>query len=251
MSLPRICLYSVGDTSDQLRAETGSMEDWFAPLFAQHPVTYELFDARSGRLPDPTRYAAIVTTGSRSSLTEPEPWMEAAVELVRQAYTARIPLLGICFGHQLISAAFGGSVIRNPIGWQVSTRPFHVREQAHADPLFAGVEGELLANWAHQDIVIEDTLSPLNGIQVLASSPKAAVAAVAAGPKIRGVQFHPEITGSISRTVIKTRHDILAREADELQRPHDHPDKLISTACDATAGEQVFHNFLRHFVLEE
>lgn len=251
MALPTICLYVVGDTKDRLRAEHGSFEDWFARLFAEHQVSVDIVDGRTCQLPDIARYAGIVTTGSRSSLTEPEPWMEAAVELIRQAYAQQVPFLGVCFGHQLIGAAFGGSVVRNPIGWQVSTRSWAIHDHSIDDPLFDGLDGSgsLTANWAHQDMVDGDTLSPMNGIRVLARSEKAEIAAVAAGPTIRGVQFHPEITGAIGKTIIETRHNLLAREAKELNRPDDHPDRLVHSSTDAPAGERVFHNFIRHFIL--
>ena len=253
MSLPTICLYVVGDTADEVRAQHGSFIDWFAPLFARHEVRVEAFDGCSGQLPETSRYDGVVTTGSRSSLTAPEPWMEASVEFIRQAYARRLPLLGVCFGHQLIGAAFGGSVVRNPSGWQLSTRSVEILPDAMDDPLFAGLSGHpggLSANWAHQDMVDGDTLSPFNGIRTLARNDKASVAAIAAGPFMRGVQFHPEMSGAISRAIIEDRRDILAREAEALQRPHEHPDHLARSARDTPDGEQVFHNFLRHFVLD-
>ena len=250
MTLPTICLYVAGIPPEPLRRERGSYVDWFAPLLAEHPVDVELVDGTSGALPhDLDRFAGIVITGSPRSLTVPEPWMEAAVELIRQAYAARKPLLGVCFGHQLIGAAFGGSVVLNPAGWEVSTCPVELSGRGARDPLFDGLPARFPVNLAHQDIVSEDTLSPLNGIELLAHTDKARVAAVAAGPAIRGVQFHPEMTGAIARTIVETRRDVLGADARERNSAEDHPDRLLERASDTPLGRRVFDNFIRHFAL--
>lgn len=251
MPRPVVCLYVVGTPPDPVRAQHGTFEDWFARLLAAHDVDMQPFDGCDGHLPDLAAVDAVIITGSPASVTRPEPWMEAAVETIREAHHRRMPLLGVCFGHQLIGAAFGGQVVRNPRGWEMSTFAVSLTGGGRRDPLFDGLPERFDVNLSHEDIVDAATLSPYNGIRVLAGNPKAAVQAVAAGPSIRGVQFHPEFTGPITAAYIHTRWDRLAEDAARRDAPDDGPAHMLAHVRDSPAGEQVLHNFLTHFVLAE
>lgn len=71
-------------------------------------------------LPDPRRYDAVVPLGSRWSVNEGLAWIDSEVAMVRDAQAAGVPMLGVCFGGQLLASALGGSVNRSPapeIGW--------------------------------------------------------------------------------------------------------------------------------------
>ena len=249
MTKPSVCLYIAGTPPAPVRDVHGTFEDWFGRLLGAHDVDMRPFDGRGGDLPDMAAVDAVVITGSPASLTTPEPWMEAAVDMIREAHHRRTPLLGVCFGHQLIGAAFGGQVTRNPRGWEVSSCEVSATAGGRGDPLFAGLPERFAVNMCHEDIVEAETLSPRNGIHVLAGNAKAAVQAVAAGPSIRGVQFHPEFSGPITAAYIQTRWDRLAEDAARRDAPEDAPAQLLSRARDCPANEQVLHNFVTHFVL--
>ncbi len=253
MSRPVICLYLVGETSDEIRARHGSYTDWFGRLFARHDVDVRPVDgyraADLGPPLDPGAYDGIVITGSPSSLAAPEPWMERAIALVRAAYEQQTPLFGVCFGHQLIGAALGGQVVRNPRGWQISTLDIELNDAGRDDPLFDGLPARFAVNLSHQDIICERTLADDSVVEVLAGNPKSAVQAVAAGPRMRGVQFHPEFSGPVIGAYIESRRDILSDDASRRQAPHEMPDPLLALVRDSPAGEQVMHNFVDHFVV--
>jgi GMP synthase (glutamine-hydrolysing) len=250
MRPPRICLYVVGEPPARIAAARGRYRDWFARLADGAEIELEPVDGRGGRLPGGfAAYDGFVITGSAASLTAPEPWMEAAVELVREAYGRGRPLLGVCFGHQLIGAAFGGSVVPNPDGWRMSTYAIELTEAGAGDPLFAGLPERPRVNLSHRDIVDATTLSPMNGVTVLAADARDAVQAIAAGPNVRGVQFHPEFDGAILRDYIDERADDLAGDADERADDHGQPAARRRRAADSPHGERVFGNFLRHWVL--
>lgn len=63
-------------------------------------------------LPDPDQYDGIVLSGSTASVYDDEhaSWVEPQSRLVRRCIDDEVPLLGICFGHQLVHAALGGTV---------------------------------------------------------------------------------------------------------------------------------------------
>ncbi len=252
MSRAHVCLYLVGEAPEEVFAEYGGYVDWFRRIAGDCEVELDPFDGMSGRMPsDIAEYDGIVITGSPASLTEPEPWMEAGVALIRQAAQQQAALLGVCFGHQMIGAAYGGSVIENPEGWELSTYTVSVNELGQEDPLFADLPASVDVNLSHRDIIDPDTLSHLNGIRSLASTPKTAVQALAAGPKLRGVQFHPEFDGAITTAYLDQRVDILRADAERRGEADDQPDKLAERIHDCPRSEQLFRNFLNYFVLSD
>jgi GMP synthase (glutamine-hydrolysing) len=241
-------LYVVGAPPPAVAAPHGDFEGWFRRITGELDLELEAVDGQGARLPRRlAEYAGFVITGSPASLTEPEAWMEGAVELIRHAYAERVPLLGVCFGHQLIGAAFGGSVVANPAGWEMSTYDIEVHQP---DPLFEGLPDRFAVNFSHRDIIDPATLSPMNGVQVLAGNRAAAVQVVAAGPCVRGVQFHPEMTGAIVSAYIEARAEGLADDARARGDDGGHPEARLARASDSPAGERVYRNFLQHWIIE-
>jgi GMP synthase-like glutamine amidotransferase len=99
-------------------APGGLLDDWAAARgFALEVLRVD----RLERLPDPRGYAFVVVLGSTASVAHPEhAWLPRALEFVRAADAACVPVLGICFGAQLLAAALGGRVRRLPkpeVGW--------------------------------------------------------------------------------------------------------------------------------------
>jgi GMP synthase (glutamine-hydrolysing) len=144
----------------------------------------------------------------------------------------------VCFGHQLIGAAFGGSVVKNPAGYEVSTHAVELTDAGKADPLFAGLPDAFEVNLSHSDVVDAATLSPRNGVRVLARNAVTDAQAIAAGDALRGVQFHPEFSGAIMRGYVAARVDRIADPAAAAARARDTP-----------AALRVFANFTRHWIL--
>lgn len=244
-----VCVYIVGDPPPEVEAEHGDFAAWFRRLLAPRDVDVVVHDGRTGLMPaDLEELDGFVITGSPASMTEPEPWMEAGVELVRWAHGAGRPLLGVCFGHQMIGAAFGAPVVNNPEGWEIGTYEVDLGPAGQRDPLFAGLPERIAVNLSHRDIIDAGSVSPLNGLQVLAGNPKAAIQAVAAGDHLRGIQWHPEFSGAITRHYIQVRRDSIAADAEARGAPGEHPDRLAEQTVDTPAGERVFHNFIDNFV---
>src|SRR5262249_4344358 len=168
----------------------------------------------------------------RRPLAAPGAWRAAPAAPTRRAHHAGVPVLGVCFGHQLLGHAFGARVRKNPTGWEVGTLRMDLTDDGAIDPLFHGLPASPAANFTHEDDIDPGTLV---GARILATNAATPVVALAYGDATRGVQFHPEITGNILAGYVRARRAVLPS-----------PDAI--RAADAPDGEAVLRNFRRQFV---
>lgn len=178
---------------------------------------WRVVDAREG-VPDGVAWAGVIITGSPESLTEPRSWMTPALDYVRSLVEANIPTFGICFGHQMLGAALGGSVQNNPRGREIGTVELQLLA---SDPLLDRVlppepVASFSVNMTHMDSVV--ALPP--GARVLASTLLEPHAMVRFAPCAWGVQFHPEIDKSAMHGYIDHRSDRITVEGFDLAALH-------------------------------
>jgi len=170
------------------------IEHWRAFLAAP----WEAFRAVEGRFPDLSRgYTHLLLTGSEASIVEREDWVYEEIRVVQEALARSIPILGSCYGHQLLALALRG--------------PAHVRRCPHPEvgwiPIrilrpsaLLGKERTAFSFSIHFDEVInldEDFL-------ILASTPACPVQAFELrGRPAWGIQFHPEIDVPSARELLR------------------------------------------------
>lgn len=185
---------------DHVRPEflgiSGDYEDMFRRLLADHDdVEVVPYDAVNGELPaDPSEADAWLTTGSRYSVNDDEPWIEDLEEFVRKVADAGVPFVGICFGHQLIAKALGGSVVKSDRGWGVGVKEVEVSKD-----LGWGDSYRVLTSY--QDQVA--TLPP--GGEILGWNDHCPVSVMGVGSTILGIQGHPEFEGAFSEALMESR----------------------------------------------
>lgn len=163
-----------------------------------------------GGEPLPTRegFAGVIVTGSGAMVTDREPWSEASAQWLREAAHDGLPLLGICYGHQLIAHALGGEVGYHPDGREMGTVDLELHAPAAHDPLFAGLPERFAAQATH----LQTVLRVPEGATVLARSVHDACHAFRWGDNAWGVQFHPEFSATHMRGYVLARRDALRRE---------------------------------------
>lgn len=183
MSADSLLLLQTGHVREPFRSLTGDLPDWFARAMPWLAAPRQVVEAQRG-LPDTLDWGAVIITGSACAVWERAPWSEAAAGWVAEAVAAGVPMLGVCFGHQLIAHALGGVVAPNPPGPEVGRYLVDVLED---DPLFGGLPPRFSAAQIHYDAVLE----PPPGARVLARTERA-IQALAYAERVRGVQFHPE-----------------------------------------------------------
>jgi GMP synthase (glutamine-hydrolysing) len=239
----RLLLYKTGETDPKLLPHIGDYERWFSRVLGER-YSLEVHCAFTKPLHKLSGYDGMVITGSPRSLVEPEPWMDDAATFVRQANDAGVPVMGVCFGHQLVGYAFGGRVRMNPNGWEVGTVDVEVTDEGARDPLFAGLPRTLQVNQSHRDEV--GTLG--EGTRVLAAGAHTPHQAIAVGDHVRGVQFHPEMNAGVIQRIIAHRRLLLLDDAQKRARAGFCVDRLIAAATDTPDAEKVLRNFVDHFV---
>lgn len=227
-----IVVLVTGDPVPEARARRGSFVDLIrqaAPGFGTR--RWLALDARAlDVIPELEDALAVFVTGSAASVTEASPWMERAAAWLRTLVAREVPLLGICFGHQLLGHALGGRVAPNPNGREIGTVELTLSED---DEVF-GSRGSMIVNTTHLDSVVE--LPP--GAQVLGRTRQEPNAALRFGPRAWGVQYHPELDAEVMRHYLAARREALLAEG----RDVDAAERAARDAPEATA---LIERFLR------
>lgn len=189
-------------------------------------------------LPAPGTGIGYLVTGSSSSVTEHAPWMRRTEAFVRSLVEAKVPLFGICFGHQLIGEALGGSVARNPRGREIGTVDVRRVTDVPCDPVLEGLPATFAANASHVDTV--QRLPP--HARVLAETSLEPNAVYAVGDTTRCVQFHPEFGREAMAGYIEARAERIAAEGLDLEA-------IRSRTIETPHAADILRNFVRNIVL--
>lgn len=182
--------------------------------------------------PDPAGYDAIVAFGAIWAVYDDAAigtWIHDEIAFTRAAMAAGVPVLGICFGGQMLAAAAGGRVERAPqpeIGWTTI-------RTARPDLIEAGPWLE----WHYDRVALPA------GVPALATTPLATQAFTVG--RALGVQFHPEVTESVLDAWLSHGG------SDELARAGADVDRLLSqTRSLADGAARRAHALVRRFVAD-
>ena len=201
-------ILKLGDTLPSVAARRGDFEDWIAAGLGLPPSRMRSLEIHTGDpLPSQDSVAAVVLSGSAAMVTEEEEWSERTAAWLAQIVRAGLPVLGICYGHQLLAHALGGRVGDNPRGREIGTVEVAL-EAAEDDPLFGGFASVLCVQASHLQSVLR--LPP--GARRLAANAADPNHAFRVAPRAWGVQFHPEFDADITRGYLRERSEALAAE---------------------------------------
>ncbi len=211
-----LLILKTGSKIDSLRKMPGDYENWIADGMGWQPDQVRVVEAATdSEWPEPGQVSGIAITGSGSMVTEQAAWMLRAADWLADAVQLQIPVLGICFGHQLLAHALGGRVDFNPRGVEVGTAEISLTEAAASDRLLSGLPSRFPAQLSHRQSVIE---LPPEAI-LLGASDMEPHQGFSFGPCAWGVQFHPEFDEKIVARFVENYRGFLAeqgRSADAL-----------------------------------
>ncbi|MBS0569428.1 MAG: glutamine amidotransferase [Proteobacteria bacterium] len=206
----RLLIVQTGTAIAAVRTQYGDFAQWFRRgLGLSSRQTRCVRVDRGAQLPAPRSVSGIVVTGSGAMVTDRLEWSETTARWLRRAVDADVPVLGVCYGHQLLAHALGGKVGYNPHGREMGTVRVDCLPAAADDALFAGMRGCFAAQATH----LQTVLRPPRDAVVLARSALDACQAVRFAPRAWGLQFHPEFGVPEMRAYIRARDGALAGEA--------------------------------------
>ncbi len=233
MRRKRLVIVKTGSTMPALAAKLGDFEDWTVKGMGPEGDTADVVDVRSGAtLPDREFAAGIVVTGSHDMVTERLEWSERTAAWLAECVGQGIPVLGICYGHQLLAHALGGLVADNPAGREFGTRTVKILPEAADDPLLGGFGDSIRVHLCHTQSVIG---LPQGAVR-LASSSMDPNQAFRLGKSAWGLQFHPEFPAAAMRAYVREYAKILAAEGGD-------PLRLEAESEDSPYGDAILHRF--------
>ena len=161
----KLTLIQPTDVPGPLRDRFGAYHLMFERLFADAGFGFETVRLSEGEpLPDPAGLDATLIMGSAAGVYDTHyPWMDPLRDYIRGAYKARTPMVGICFGHQILADALGGDVRKSEKGWGLGRHVYEVRSRPAP---IGGSLPEFAIACSHQDQVI----TPPAGTETFLSS---------------------------------------------------------------------------------
>ena len=220
-----ILVLKMGSTLPSLKSRRGDFDDWVIAGLGRPRNEVAVVDASAGDpLPRVDGHAGIVVTGSHTMVTERQPWSERAAVWLRDNVRAGVPVLGICYGHQLLAHALGGVVGNNPNGREFGTVEVAMAGTARDDELLGTLPEKVRVHVGHTQSILQlppDVYGwhPTHGIRTRRC----------VFPSAWGVQFHPEFDADIIREYIQTFEALLREEGQDTEA-------LRRTAADTPLG---------------
>ena len=184
----RIGILECGPTHPEVAATLGTYPQMFTRLFGGRGWDFAVWSVKDMDFPaGPEAADGWILTGSRHGVYEDHGFIPPLEAFIRAAVEAGRPMLGICFGHQIIAQAMGGRVEKATAGWNIGRHVYDVD----------GLGRVALTAW-HQDQVTEVP----DGAEVVASSAFCPAAALRYGDRALTLQAHPEFGHDVTEAFL-------------------------------------------------
>lgn len=217
--MPHVTIIETGIVSPRNRELYGSYPQMFEQMIgsADASVTFNTVSIPAGEpLPEVEGLEAVLITGSAAGVYDALDWIAPLEDFVRTAHDRKVPMVGVCFGHQLIAQALGGTVRKSEKGWGLGR---HVYDVAPGNVVIEGTRIALACS--HQDQVI----TPPAGATTILSSDFTPHAGLLYGDTMLSVQPHPEFSVGFARACCEM-----------VRSKGDAPDDVVTTAENSLAG---------------
>ena len=228
-----IGILQCGHAPDGVQAKHGDFDTMFAHLLQGKGFTFKTWDVVDQIFPSsPLEADGWLISGSKHGAYEDHAFIKPLSELIKNIYASAQPMVGVCFGHQLIAQALGGKVEKFNGGWAIGSQNYTF-----------GTHGAVTLNAWHQDQVT--ALPP--GAEVIAKSDFCKYAGVVYGKKAYTIQPHPEFSNTIFTDYVSARRDSTAYPPSMMDRA----DQLVNVPTqDAVIASDIAAFFKGTFIPE-
>ncbi|GEA60093.1 glutamine amidotransferase-related protein [Vibrio comitans] len=203
----KIGILVCGHLAPALSENYGQYSNMIAKVFeaVNNEITFYEYDAFNQQLPELEDCDGYILTGSVCNAYDNDPWILGLIDWIQRCEARRKPLVGICFGHQLIARALGGTVEKSPKGWGLGNDEVNIVAQKRWMNLSIDRLQMLVS---HQDQVI----TVPRGMRVVASSDFCPNFMLAKDNHIFTVQGHPEFSLEFTSELIEMRKHLISEE---------------------------------------
>ncbi len=202
----KITILQTGLVPEPMRADFDSYGRMMQSMLesAEGDFEYEVVSlVEDEPLPPVDRVEALLITGSSHGVYDPLPWIGPLKTFIQQAYSQHIPMVGICFGHQIMAEALGGHAGKSDKGWglgrhdyKLGNLPKDLMSETTQISVTASHQDQVLQVPPEAEIIASSDFTPYAGLYY----PK--------GPAI-SVQAHPEFNDDFSRTLFTKRKNVV------------------------------------------
>jgi GMP synthase (glutamine-hydrolysing) len=228
-------IIKIGSTFPSIARRFGDFETWTQAALGPLDAATCILDVENGDgLPSARQCAGVVITGSHAMVTDEPPWSLRLEKWIPSLLEARIPVFGICYGHQLLARAAGGRVGFHRQGKEIGTVSVRLGAECGDDAIFGSLPESFPVHVTHSQTVLR--LPP--GAACLAANRHEPHHAIRLGDCAWGVQFHPEYDANIMRAYIEEQADELESEGRDISR-------ILRTVRETPVAAQILENFVR------
>ncbi len=204
-----ILIIKTGTTFPKIKANHGDFEDWFKEKMNLREGEYLVHSIGDyENIPPEFHYTGIIITGSHAMVTNIEPKGTKFCNWLLDKQRSGIPILGICYGHQLLSVLIDGIVEYNSTGTKIGSKITHLTQAGKQDKLLGDLPPVFEVYKAHKQSVFKLPKST----EILATSESGMIDAFRFENNTWGIQFHPEFDNKITEAYIHEQFNELNDE---------------------------------------
>ena len=198
--MKKLYIIKCGSTFDSIKNDFKDFEHWIIDKFENKDKNIVIINAQENeKLPTLTKNDAVILTGSHSMVTQEESWSLEVEKWLPKLIDEEVPLLAICYGHQLLAKSLGGVSGYHENGIEIGSVDINLEENAKNDEIFSKLQNSFKAHTIHSQTVIK---LPKNATR-LAFNNHDKNHAIRVGNCDWGDQFHPEFDKNIMNLYIK------------------------------------------------
>jgi GMP synthase (glutamine-hydrolysing) len=233
----KIIIIQTGQPAKPVLDKFGDFDQWFIQGMRIDPAQTKTFRVyEKPEFPDIAEIAGVIITGSPAMVTEKCSWSEDTINWLESIKAHKFPILGVCYGHQMLATLLGGEVNWNPKGRQIGQVEVSITAEMHTDRLFAAMltpdVKSITFMASHQQSVIKPPSEAIRlGYTTLDCNH-----CFSYNNHIWGLQFHPEFSAEVTREYVRVRSTDIEKEGMD-------PVKLLNSIEETDNGNVLLQRF--------